>query len=293
MAAEALAAAPISHWKLAWWRLSRDKVTIASAVVLGLVIFAAVFAPLISPHPPNDAHFNENNTVKRLAPVGSSGHVLGTDEQGRDMLSRLLHGGRMSMLAGVLPVLVATVIASFLGITAGFVGGRLNMFIMRVVDMFYAFPFILLAIAISGALGPGLNNTLIALSIVFIPPITRVAESVTTQVRAMDFVESAHASGAGPFAIIKAHILANVAGPIVIYATTLVGISIIAAAGLSFLGLGVEVPNSEWGVMLNSLRRSIYEDAWIPALPGLMIFITSMSFNLLSDGLRDALDVKL
>ena len=293
LAAEALAATPISHWKLAWWRVSRDKVTIASAIVLALVIFAAVFAPVISPHPPNDAHFNDNQTVKRLAPIGTSGHPLGTDEQGRDMLSRLLHGGRMSMLAGVLPVLVATAIASFLGITAGFVGGRLNMFVMRIVDMFYAFPFILLAIAISGALGPGLNNTLIALSIVFIPPITRVAESVTTQVRTMDFVESAQASGAGAFAIIKSHILANVAGPVVIYATTLVGISIIAAAGLSFLGLGVEVPNSEWGVMLNSLRRSIYEDAWIPALPGVMIFITSMSFNLLSDGLRDALDVKL
>ena len=129
------------------------------------------------------------------------------------MVSRLLHGGRMSLLAGVLPVFVALLLGSALGITAGFVGGWLNMLIMRITDMFYAFPFILLAIAISGALGPGLNNTLIALSIVFIPPITRVAESVTTQVRAMDFVESAHASGAGNLSIIRYHIVANVAGP--------------------------------------------------------------------------------
>ena len=292
LAAEALAAAPISHWKLAWWRLSRDKVTLVAGVVLLLIILAAALAPVISPYDPNVAHV-KGNVVDRMAPIGSAGHPLGTDEQGRDMVSRLLHGGRMSLLAGVLPVFVALIIASALGITAGFVGGWLNMLIMRITDMFYAFPFILLAIAISGALGPGLNNTLIALSIVFIPPITRVAESVTTQVRAMDFVESAHASGAGNLSIIRYHIVANVAGPIVIYASTLVGVSIIAAAGLSFLGLGVSVPNAEWGLMLSQLRQSIYIEPWVPALPGLMIFLTSMAFNLLSDGLRDALDVRL
>ena len=292
LAAEALAAAPISHWKLAWWRLSRDKVTLVAGVVLLLIILAAALAPLISPYDPNIVHY-EGNVVDRMAPIGTAGHPLGTDEQGRDMVSRLLHGGRMSLLAGVFPVFVALIIASALGITAGFVGGWLNMLIMRITDMFYAFPFILLAIAISGALGPGLNNTLIALSIVFIPPITRVAESVTTQVRAMDFVESAHASGAGNLSIIRYHIVANVAGPIVIYASTLVGVSIIAAAGLSFLGLGVSVPNAEWGLMLSQLRQSIYIEPWVPALPGLMIFITSMAFNLLSDGLRDALDVRL
>jgi peptide/nickel transport system permease protein len=292
LAAEALAAKPISHWKLAWWRLSRDKVTLVAGSVLVLIILAAALAPIISPYDPNVAHVKEN-VVDRMASIGSSGHPLGTDEQGRDMVSRLLYGGRMSLLAGVVPVFFALLIACVLGITAGFVGGWLNMLIMRVTDMFYAFPFILLAIAISGALGPGLNNTLIALTIVFIPPITRVAESVTTQVRAMDFVESAQASGAGNLSIIRYHIVANVAGPIVIYASTLVGVSIIAAAGLSFLGLGVSVPNAEWGLMLSQLRQSIYIEPWVPALPGLMIFLTSMSFNLLSDGLRDALDVRL
>ena len=292
LAAEALSAKPISHWKLAWWRLSRDKVTLVAGGILSLIVLAAVLAPLISPYDPYVVHL-KGDVVDRMAPIGTPGHPLGTDEQGRDMVSRLLHGGRMSLLAGVFPVFVALLIASVLGITAGFMGGWLNMLIMRVTDMFYAFPFILLAIAISGALGPGLNNTLIALSIVFIPPITRVAESVTTQVRAMDFVESAQASGAGNFSIIRYHIVANVAGPVVIYASTLVGVSIIAAAGLSFLGLGVSVPNAEWGLMLSQLRQSIYIEPWVPALPGLMIFLTSMSFNLLSDGMRDALDVRL
>ena len=150
LAAEALAAAPISHWKLAWWRLSRDKVTLVAGVVLLLIILAAALAPLISPYDPNEAHL-KGNVVDRMAPIGTAGHPLGTDEQGRDMVSRLLHGGRMSLLAGVFPVFVALLIASALGITAGFVGGWLNMLIMRITDMFYAFPFILLAIAISGA----------------------------------------------------------------------------------------------------------------------------------------------
>lgn len=292
LAAEGLASEPISHWRLAWWRLRRDKVTLVATGVLALIIIGSLLAPVISPYDPNVASLN-GNIVNRVAPIGSPGHILGTDEQGRDMLSRIFHGGRMTLLAGVFPVFVALLAGSALGITAGFVAGRTNMLIMRVNDMFYAFPFILLAIAISGALGPGLNNTLISLSIVFTPPITRVAESVATSVRSLDFVEAARASGAGDFAIIRYHVVANVAGPVVIYATTLVGVSIIAAAGLSFLGLGVSPPNAEWGIMLNSLRQSIYIDPWVPALPGLMIFITSMSFNLLSDGLRDALDVRL
>lgn len=295
LAAEALAAKPISHWKLAWWRLSRDKVTVVAAGVLLLIILSALLAPVISPYDPNEASFKgaNQNVLNRLAPIGSEGHVLGTDQQGRDMLTRLLHGGRLSLLTGVLPVGVALVIASVLGIMAGFVGGRLNMLIMRVNDMFYAFPPILLAIAVSGALGPGINNTIIALAISFIPPILRVAESVTIKARAMDFVESARASGAGDLAIIRYHIVANVAGPIVVYASTLVGISIITAAGLSFLGLGVTVPDAEWGLMLSKLRQSIFLEPWVPVLPGLMIFVTSMAFNLLSDGLRDALDVRL
>jgi peptide/nickel transport system permease protein len=199
----------------------------------------------------------------------------------------------MSLVAGVTPVLIALLAGSALGITAGFVGGRLNLLIMRGVDIFFAFPSILLAIAISGALGAGLKNTIIALAIVFTPPITRVAESVTTQVRGWEFMEAARASGAGMLAIIRHHMIANVLAPILVYASTLISVSVIIASGLSFLGLGVSPPNAEWGLMLNTLRGSIYVNPLVAALPGVMIFMTSMSFNLLSDGLRDAMDVRL
>jgi peptide/nickel transport system permease protein len=167
------------------------------------------------------------------------------------------------------------------------------MLIMRTVDIFYAFPSILLAIAISGTLGAGLVNAIVSLTIVFIPPIARVTESVTTQVRSLDYVDAARASGAGNFTIIRVHVLSNVLGPVFIYATSLISVSIIIASGLSFLGLGVEPPEPEWGLMLNTLRQSIYVTPWVAALPGVMIFMTSLSFNLLSDGLRSAMDVKM
>jgi peptide/nickel transport system permease protein len=202
-----------------------------------LIVLSAILAPVISPYDPNVASMN-GNIVNRVAPIGSEGHILGTDEQGRDMLSRLFYGGRMSLLAGVFPILVALVLGSALGISAGFIGGRINMLIMRFVDMFYAFPFVLLAIAISGALGLGLNNTLIALPLVFTPPITRVAESITTQIRTMDIVESAQASGAGIFQVMRYHIVANVAGAIVIYATTLVGVQHHRGGGAELPRLG-------------------------------------------------------
>ena len=279
---------PMSYWQLVWWRLQRDKVTLmAAAVILGIVL-SAVLAPYLAPHQPF-----QGSIRNRLAKLGMPGHVLGTDEQGRDMLSRLLYGGRMSLVAGVTPVLIAFLAGSTLGIIAGFVGGPLNLLIMRGVDIFFAFPSILLAIAISGALGAGLKNTIIALSIVFTPPIARVAESVTTQVRGWEFMEAARASGAGTLAIIRHHMLANVLAPISVYASTLISVSVIIASGLSFLGLGVSPPNAEWGLMLNTLRASIYVNPVVAALPGVMIFMTSMSFNLLSDGLRDAMDVRL
>jgi peptide/nickel transport system permease protein len=190
----------------------------------------------------------------------------------------------------ILGIVLSAVLAPYL---AGFVGGPVNLLIMRVVDIFFAFPSILLAIAISGALGAGMKNTIIALSIVFIPPIARVAESVTTQVRGWEFMEAARASGAGTVAIIRHHMIANVLAPIFVYASTLISVSVIIASGLSFLGLGVSPPNAEWGLMLNTLRGSIYVNPLVAALPGVMIFMTSMSFNLLSDGLRDAMDVRL
>jgi peptide/nickel transport system permease protein len=158
--------------------------------------------------------------------------------------------------------------------------------------VFFAFPSVLLAIALSGALGAGIFNGLLSLTVVFIPPIARIAESVTTAVRRIEYVAAARASGASSFTIVRVHVLGNVIGPVFVYATGLISVSLILASGLSFLGLGVKPPEPEWGLMLNTLRNAIYVQPWVAALPGLMIFITSISFNLLSDGLRSAMDLK-
>jgi peptide/nickel transport system permease protein len=275
------------YWTGVFRRLARDKLAMFCLLVLVGIVLMAIFAPWIAPHDPI-----KGSVLRRLLPVGSPGYLLGTDELGRDMLSRLIYGARLSLVMGITPVINALVIGGFLGVVAGFVGGRLNTVIMRTVDVFYAFPSVLLAVAISGALGAGITNALLALTIVFIPPIARVAESVTTQVRSLDFVEAARASGAGAFTIIRVHILGNVLGPIFVYATSLVSVSMILASGLSFLGLGTKPPDPEWGLMLNTLRTAIYTQPLVAALPGVMIFAVSISFNLMSDGLRSAMDVQ-
>ena len=275
------------YWQTVGRRLLRDKVAMAAAlVVLGLLVLVA-FGPMLTPVDPYKA-----SMMSRLKPMGFEGHPLGTDELGRDMLSRLMVGARLSLFMGITPVVCAFVIGSLIGIVAGFAGGVLNTAVMRTIDVFYAFPSVLLAIALSGALGAGITNSLISLTVVFIPPIARVAESVTTQIRTRDFVEAARASGAGAFTIVRVHVLGNVLGPIFVYATSLIAVSMILASGLSFLGLGVKPPEPEWGLMLNTLRTAIYTQPAIAALPGVMIFITSIAFNLLSDGLRSAMEIK-
>ena len=275
------------YWQTVGRRLLRDKVAMAAAaVVLGLVVLA-LFGPMITPADPYQAAM-----LSRLKPIGFEGHLLGTDELGRDMLSRLMVGARLSLFMGITPVACAFLLGSLIGIVAGFAGGVLNTALMRTIDVFYAFPSVLLAIALSGALGAGITNSLISLTVVFIPPIARVAESVTTQIRTRDFVEAARASGAGAFTIVRVHVLGNVLGPIFVYATSLIAVSMILASGLSFLGLGVKPPEPEWGLMLNTLRTAIYTQPAIAALPGAMIFITSIAFNLLSDGLRSAMEIK-
>ena len=279
--------ASLGYWRAVAWRLGRDPTTLGAGALLLAIVLSAVFASVLAPYDPN-----AGSLLKRLAPIGSAGHLLGTDEQGRDMLTRLLYGGRMTLIAGITPVAVAFVIGTVLGVLAGFVGGAVNQVIMRTMDIFYAFPAVLLAIAISGGLGPGLPNTLIALCVVFTPRVTRVAESATVQVKSLEFIAAARASGASIWPILRHHLLANVLGPILVFSSTQVSLSIILAAGLSFLGLGVTPPNPEWGLMLNTLRGSIYLNAWVPALPGAAIFLTSMAFNLLSDGLRDAMEIR-
>lgn len=276
-----------SYWTVVWHQLRRDPMAMASAAVLLLIVGAAVFAPWLAPADPYKA-----SMIKRLLPIGSPGFLLGSDELGRDLLSRLMHGGRLSLLMGAVPVLAAFGIGTTIGLLAGYVGGRVNMAIMRVLDIFYAFPSVLLAVAISGALGPGMSNSLIALTLVFVPQVVRVAESVTTQVRQLDYIEAARMSGAGAFSIIRTHVLGNVLGPVFVYATGLLSVSMILASGLSFLGLGVKPPEPEWGLMLNTLRSAIYSNPWVAALPGLMIFVTSIAFNLLADSVRSAMDIR-
>jgi len=275
------------YWRRVGRQLSREPVTMVCAMLLALIFLAAIFADYLAPADPY-----KTSMLLRLKPFGFRGHLLGTDELGRDLLSRLLYGGRLSLLMGVSPVIAALAVGATLGIVAGFVGGAVNTMIMRTVDVFYAFPSVLLAIAISGSLGAGIPNAILSLTIVFIPPIARVAESVTTGVRNLDYVGAARASGAGALSIMRIHVLRNVLGPIFVYATSLISVSIILASGLSFLGLGVEPPHAEWGLMLNTLRPAIYLNPAVAALPGAAILVTSICFNLLTDGLRQAMDVR-
>src|SRR5436309_6586248 len=291
MSDTALQAAPATkargYWATVGRRIARDKVSMVCAFMLIAIFLSAVCAPWLGLADPY-----QGSMIRRLRHIGTPNYPLGTDELGRDMLTRLIYGGRMSLLIGILPVILSFIIGTSLGLMAGYVGGRINTAIMRTVDVFYAFPSVLLAIAISGALGAGITNSIVSLTIVFIPPIVRVSESVTTGVRNLDFVDAARASGAGPLTIMRVHVLGNVLGPIFVYAPSLISVCMILAAGLSFLGLGTRPPEPEWGLMLNTLRTAIYVNPWVAALPGLMIFVVSICFNLLSDGMRSAMDVR-
>lgn len=281
------AARPRGYWRTVLARLRYDPTTLVCLGLLVLILLAVVFAPLLAPHDPYTT-----SIARRLKPIGTPGYPLGTDDLGRCILSRLLYGGRVSLFMGTFPVAVALLVGGALGILAGFFGGRTNMAIMRVMDVFYAFPSVLLAVGVSGALGGGMVNGVVSLILIFIPPICRIAESATTQVRGLDFVEAARASGAGTWPILRVHVLGNVLAPILIYTSGLVSVSIVIASGLSFLGLGVRPPEPDWGLMLSTLRPAIYVQPAVAAMPGLAIFIVSMCFNLVSDGLRSAMDVR-
>ena len=276
-----------SYWNNVARRLARDPLTMFCLAVLTLIILSAILAPWLAPYDPY-----KTSMARRLIAPGDSRYWLGTDELGRDLLSHLIYGGRLSLFMGFTPVILATLIGGLLGVVAGYLGGAVNMVVMRVIDVFYAFPSVLLAVAISGVLGAGMTNTIVSLVLVFVPPIARIAESVTTQVRAQDFVDAARATGAPGWLIVKDHVISNVLGPILSYASSLISVAIVLASGLSFLGLGVVPPEAEWGLMLNTLRQSIYVAPLNSILPGVMIFTTSMCLNLMSDGLRSAMDVK-
>jgi peptide/nickel transport system permease protein len=275
------------YWGNVWQRLRYDYVTLFCLALIIAIVLLAIFAPLVAPMDPY-----KSSMAHRLRPIGAPGHLLGTDEQGRDMLSRLIFGGRVSLTMGILPVALATVIGGLLGVVAGYFAGGVNMAIMRTMDVFFAFPSVLLAVAISGSLGGGISNQLITLTVILIPPLCRVAETATSQVRSMDFVDAARSTDASTASILLTHVLINILSPVLVYASTLVSVSIILASGLSFLGLGVSPPTPDWGLMLSTLRESIYVQPLVSAVPGIAILITSITFNLVSDGLRQAMDVR-
>jgi len=263
----------------------RDRQALAGLVIVAIAGGAAAAAPLISPWDPL-----KSVEVDRLSPPGTPGYLLGTDEQGRDILSRLIWGGRISLLVGIVPTVAAGLVALFLGLVAGYREGMLDHLIMRVLDVFFAFPLVLLAIAIVGVIGPGVGNQMFALAVVLVPYSTRVVRTATLSVKHLEFIEAVRALGAGNGRVLWRHLVPNVLPPLLVYTSTLVGLMIVASSGLSFLGLGVQPPTPDWGVMVGSGRLVIYRAAHVATIPGVIIVVVALGFNFIGDGLREALD---
>lgn len=277
-----------SELTMFWEALRRDKLSIASAVVIGAVALAAIFAPWISPYDPNFA-----DSALRLKPIGTPGHILGLDGQGRDILSRLIWGGRISLATGIVPVAIAGLLSMLLGLMAGYLGGKTDAVIMRTLDVFFAFPQVLLGIAIAGFLGPGMMNVMISIGVVLSPWITRVAYTAVRSAKGQQYVEMAKACGANQWQIMFIHILPNCLSPVIVYSTTIVSVMIVLGAGFSFLGLGVQPPTADWGVMISDGRTFLSMAPHVSVVPGIVLVVVSMAFNLLGDGFRDALDPRL
>ncbi|MGK5531496.1 ABC transporter permease [Streptomyces sp. URMC 129] len=251
------------------------------AVLAGLLLAVALAAPLLAPHDPAAGALGD-----RLLDPGSPGHLLGTDGQGRDVLSRLIWGARPSLIGGFVPVAVATLAGTALGIAAG-LGGRLTeQGLLRTLDVLYAFPGLLLAIAVATVMEAGVGATVLSLSVVLTPVVTRVAFTEVRQVRSAEFLEAARVSGAGWTAIAVRQVVPVVAPVVLAYASSLIGLAIVYAAGLSFLGLGVAPPTPEWGAMLDELRPSLLTHPWVAVLPAVTILLVSVLFNVLGEALR-------
>ena len=270
--------------RLAWRRFVRRRAAVAGLVVIALFVFAAVFAPLIAPYDPISTSW----AAVRKAP--SAAHWLGTDEHGRDVLARVIFGARASMLAGVVSVLIAAGIGVPAGLLAGFVGGWIDAVLSRIVDAMLACPFLILAIALAAFLGPDLKNAMIAIGVTAAPVFMRVSRGAAMDVAGNDYVEAARALGNPPWRVAVRHVLPNIIPPVLVQGTLAIAAAIIAEASLSFLGLGQQPPQPSWGSMLNAAQRFLTQAPWLAVFPGLAIFLCVLSFNLVGDGLRDALD---
>jgi peptide/nickel transport system permease protein len=267
-------------------RLRRRKGAVVGLVVIALFVVLAVFAPLISPFDPAAQSW----TAVRKAP--SALHWLGTDDVGRDVLARVIYGARASLLAGVISVGIAVSIGVPLGLVAGYVGGFTDALLSRITDAMLAVPFLILAIALAAFLGPSLGNAMIAIGVTTTPIFVRLTRGQVMAVKVEDYVEAARAIGNPPWRIALFHILPNILPALLVQATLSIAAAIIAEAALSFLGLGQQPPAPSWGSMLNSAQRFLTNAPWMAVWPGLAIFLTVLSFNLVGDGLRDALDPK-
>ncbi|NMB25728.1 MAG: ABC transporter permease [Firmicutes bacterium] len=276
-----------SEWHRAWHRLKRGKPAMFGLGVLIFLILASTLAPWLAPHDPY-----EQNLVMRFKPIGTKGHPLGTDSFGRDMLSRLLYGSRISLVVGLSSVTLGLVFGVTLGLIAGYYR-RLDNLIMRVIDVMLAFPGVLLAIAVVAALGPGMWNVVIAIGIWSIPTFARIVRGQVLAIKDSEYITATKAMGCRDGRILVKHILPNCLAPVIVYATMRIASSIMSAATLSFLGLGAQPPIPEWGAMIAEGRSFLYNAPHIATVPGLAIMLVVFAFNLLGDGLRDALDPNL
>ena len=276
-----------SMFFMTWKRLAKNKLAVAGLIVLIITALLAVFAPIAAPY-----GYEEQDLFNTLAGP-SREHWLGTDNLGRDMLSRLIYGGRNSLTLGLISVALAAALGVILGAVSGYYGGKVDMVIMRLLDVLQAVPAILLAIAISATLGPGYMNCILALTISQIPGFTRMTRASCLNVQGMEYVEAARSINARERRIIFKHVLPNAISPIIVQATMSVATAILTSASLSFIGLGVQPPQAEWGAMLSAGRSYIRSNPHVIIYPGITIMIVVLSLNLLGDGLRDALDPSL
>ncbi|OCS87013.1 nickel transporter permease [Caryophanon tenue] len=277
----------VGPWKEGWRRFRKNKIALVGAAIVAFVVFLALFGPFIAPQ-----GVNEQDLTKRLLPP-SGEHWLGTDDFGRDIFSRIILGARISIAVGFFSVIISIVVGTFLGVVAGYYGGWLDTIISRIFDILLAFPSILLAIAIVSILGPSLQNALIAIAIINIPNFGRLVRSKVLSIKQEEYIMAAKAIGMKNNRILWRHILPNSMTPVIVQGTLAIATAIIEAAALGFLGLGAQIPTPEWGKMLADARIYLLNAPWTIVFPGLAIMITVLGFNLMGDGLRDALDPKM
>jgi peptide/nickel transport system permease protein len=277
-----------SRLRETWRRMAKNRAAMAGMFIFCVIMLCTVFADIIVPY---SMAIDQHMEIRSLTPA--PGHIFGTDNYGRDIFARVIHGTRNSLLMGIGAVFVGISLGGIFGSIAGFFGGKIDMIIMRILDMIMCIPFMLLALAIVAALGAGLVNVLIALMLAMVPFYTRVIRSAILNIVDMDFIEAARAGGTPNRYIILKHILPNAIGPVIVQATMSVGSMIISAAAMSFLGMGIQPPSPEWGSMLAEGKNYMLFAPHMVIVPGLAIVLTALSVNLMGDGLRDALDPKL